>query len=370
MNNRERFMTALKLGQPDRIPYTDTWFNEESILKVGKYFVSDLPPMKYFFDCSPEEVFRFYDVQMKVVKELDLDAITVGYSTRTQRVVGEKDAIKDCYGIVYRVTEHGEPFPVAGPLNDANDLKRFKATRPTHADFGLLQYVREKMPERVVMVSLPDPFKFCWSLLGAMERLLVCYVTDSEFCLELTRIATDFLKEVIEMSIDEKAEIILLEGDLAYNSDTLMSPDHYRKFIKPYQHALCEVAHKKGVPIIKHTDGNAWSILDDLVEVGFDGIHPVQPQCMEIKKVKEHLKGKCCVLGNIDCSFLLPFGTEEEVIENVKDTIRRAAPGGGYILTSSNSIHPGCKGENVISMFRTAMECGSYPIKIDEFCYQ
>ena len=115
---------------------------------------------------------------------------------------------------------------------------------------------------------------------------------------------------------------------------------------------------------MKHTDGNVWPILDDLLEVGFDGIHPIQPQCMEIQDVKKHLRGKACVLGNIDCTYLLPFGTKEEVAESVRDTLRKTAPGGGYILSSSNSIHPGCKGENVVTMFEAAKEYGTYPLQI------
>ena len=70
------------------------------------------------------------------------------------------------------------------------------------------------------------------------------------------------------------------------------------------------------------------------------------------------------MLGNIDCTYLLPFGEKEVVVESVKETIRQAAPlGGGYILSSSNSIHPGCKGENVIATFEAAKKYGVYPIK-------
>ena len=80
--------------------------------------------------------------------------------------------------------------------------------------------------------------------------------------------------------------------------------------------------------------------------------------------MKEHLRGKACVLGNIDCIYLLPFGEKEAVVESVKETIRQAAPGGGYILSSSNSIHPGCKGENVIAMFEAAKKYGDSPLSI------
>jgi uroporphyrinogen decarboxylase len=103
-----------------------------------------------------------------------------------------------------------------------------------------------------------------------------------------------------------------------------------------------------------------WPILDDLVEEGFDGFHPVQPQCMNIGEVKKHLAGKMCVIGNIDCRDLLPFGTEEEVKNMVRKTIETAAPGGGYIISSSNSIHPGCKAENYIAMVEAAHKYGGY----------
>jgi uroporphyrinogen decarboxylase len=70
------------------------------------------------------------------------------------------------------------------------------------------------------------------------------------------------------------------------------------------------------------------------------------------------------VLGNIDCTYLLPFGEKEAVVKWVKETIHQAAPGGGYILSSSNSIHPGCRGENVIAMFEAAKKYGVYLLNI------
>ncbi|MFQ5753006.1 MAG: uroporphyrinogen decarboxylase family protein, partial [bacterium] len=77
-------------------------------------------------------------------------------------------------------------------------------------------------------------------------------------------------------------------------------------------------------------------------------------------EVQEHVAGKACILGNIDCRDLLPFGMEEEVIETVRETIQKAAKGGGYIISSSNSIHPGCKPENYIAMVEAAHKYGAY----------
>ncbi len=70
-------------------------------------------------------------------------------------------------------------------------------------------------------------------------------------------------------------------------------------------------------------------------------------------RIKDQLKGEACVLDNMDRTYALTFGTQEEVVEIMKDTIRKAAPGGGYILSSSNSVHPGCKRENVVAIAYT-----------------
>ena len=133
------------------------------------------------------------------------------------------------------------------------------------------------------------------------------------------------------------------------------------EYVKPYQREIVDHAHRRELKIVKHTDGNAWSILDDFVEVGFDGFHPVQPQCMDLAEVVEHLDRKPCVTGNTDCRDLLPSGTEEEVEKEVKDAIETAAEGGGHIISSSNSIHPGCRAENCMAVIRSAHKFAADP---------
>ncbi len=215
-----------------------------------------------------------------------------------------------------------------------------------------------------MIFGIPGPFRTSWQLMGGMDTLLLAYIRNPGFVLDLARIATDFNKAAVEMAADKGADVITLQGDLAFNTSTLMSPDQYRKFLKPFTAEIVEFAHRKGLKVIKHSDGNLWPILEDLIEVGFDGLHPIQPQCMDIKEVKASIGGRTAVIGNIDCSFLLPFGTEEDVERTVAETIRVAAPGGGYIMSSSNTIHPGVKAENYIAMVRATKKYGKYPIDI------
>ena len=75
-------------------------------------------------------------------------------------------------------------------------------------------------------------------------------------------------------------------------------------------------------------------------------------------------KTKCSPTMTAPTATPLPFGTVEEVEQSVRETIAAAAPGGGYIISSSNSIHPGCKPENYIAMVKAARKYGAYPINL------
>ena len=57
----------------------------------------------------------------------------------------------------------------------------------------------------------------------------------------------------------------------------------------------------KGLKVFKHNDGNHWKIMEDLMEVNFDGIHPIKPQSLDLAEVKKEIGERICLLGNMDC---------------------------------------------------------------------
>ena len=96
-----------------------------------------------------------------------------------------------------------------------------------------------------------------------------------------------------------------------------------------------------GFYTIKHTDGNIMPILDQLIQTEPHALHSLDPQAgIDIKKVKEITKDKLCLIGNVNCG-ILQTGTDEEVIESVRYTLRYGMPGNGYIFSTSNCIYTG-----------------------------
>jgi len=361
MQGKDRMMMALDRREPDRVPLWELAFNESSILGIAKHFMdpAGLPQPKLVMDMTDAERLSTLSALVTFIKELDVEGITAIGLVPRERL--DQTHMRDDMGVVHHLSEVGEPMPIDGPVRDKSDLKNYRMRKPADEDFLMLDVLKGALPDRAVAFDMQATFKLSWALRGAMEKLLVDYITDPALAHDLARMTTDYCLEVVDAVCDRGADFIVMDGDLAFNQGPLMSPSHYNEFIGPYHEEICKQAHKRGKKIIKHSDGNLTPLVPSLIEAGFDGIHPIQPQCMDIGETKQKFGDRLCILGNIDCSYLLVFEGPEEVREAVRRTIEAAAPGGGYVLSSSNTIHPGVKPENYLAMVSAAREFGGYP---------
>ncbi|MGC9323816.1 MAG: uroporphyrinogen decarboxylase family protein [Desulfomonilia bacterium] len=361
MDGKNRIQTALERGQPDMVPIWEMAYNEPSIIGIARYFLedTDLPEPKLNMDMNDTERFQLLNGLITFVRELDIDGVTAVSLAPRERI--DRQHMKDAIGVVYHLSDVGEPYPVDGPISGPSDLSGYRMRSPQESDFLMLDVLRGSFPDRAVAYHMPATFKLSWTLRGTMERLLMDYIRNPKFVHDLARVVTDHCFEVIDIALKKGADFLICEGDLAHNPGPLMSPRHYDEFIGPYHQEICDHVHRQGGKIVKHSDGNLTPLVPGLLNAGFDGIHPIQPQCMDIGETKQKFGSRACILGNIDCSFLLVFGTPEEVKQSVKETIAAAAPGGGYIISSSNSIHPGCRPENYLAMVEAARAYGKYP---------
>jgi hypothetical protein len=151
--------------------------------------------------------------------------------------------------------------------------------------------------------------------------------------------------------------------DWASNRGPIFSPRHFRQFVFPRLRQIVDLCHRFGVPYIKHTDGNVNSLVDDLVATGVDAFHAIEPRAgMDIVRLKRDYGRHLVLIGNVDCATVLVEGPEDAVRAQTEALIRAVAPGGGYLLSTSNSVHPGVKPEYYLAMLDTARRTGTYPI--------
>ena len=109
------------------------------------------------------------------------------------------------------------------------------------------------------------------------------------------------------------------------------------------------------------SDGNLWPIIDDyLIGTGVDGVREIQTSVMDRWKLKELYGDRICFNGNVDCQSTLVYGSTKDVAEETKNCIKALSPGGGHILSSSNSVNQTVKPENFFTMLKICRTYGIY----------
>jgi hypothetical protein len=152
--------------------------------------------------------------------------------------------------------------------------------------------------------------------------------------------------------------------DWAAAKGPMFSPRHFDQFVFPRLKQIAALCHRYGVPYVKHTDGNVNTLIDGIIAAGADGFQAIEPRAnMDIAQLKRDYGDRLTLIGNVDCSTVLVDGPVEAVREQTAAVIHAAAPGGGYLLSTSNSVHPGVKPEYYLAMLETAREVGRYPIQ-------
>jgi len=360
MTGKERILTALALGQPDRVPLYIHGINEAPIIGIGRHLTDGLPEPKQFHEMDAGEKMKLLDTLFLLHEAFGVDGFTsfeIGHEI-------EVDAghVKDDWGIIYARSHHGLPVAKGHPVKTAADLDEYTPPEPTRSHLLLLDMGRERfVGEKALFWLMRGTFVRSWRLIG-MENYMINLRADPAFLHRVARMVQGYNLAQLEMLAQAGLDVLVVEDDIAGTAHPLIAPKHFAEFVEPYNRALVERAHQLGLKVVRHSDGNLWSLLDTLLASGYDGLNPLEPQAdMGLKKVKAHCGDRICLLGNIDCQSLLPDGTPEQVEEAVRQAIADAAGGGGYILCDSNSLHPGVNPENCIAMFEATKKYGLYP---------
>jgi uroporphyrinogen decarboxylase len=193
------------------------------------------------------------------------------------------------------------------------------------------------------------------------ETFLIKVFEEPETIKPLIRMSVDVNLKMAEEAVKRGIKIVYTGDDFAYNSGPMVSPQKFREVFYPELKRVTTGYKELGLLVIKHTDGNIMPILDMIIDSGFDCIDPIDPIAgMDLKQMKDDYGDKVCLKGNVDCSQTLSFKTESETIEETKSCLNIAMPGGGYILSSSNSIHSAVKPQNYLAMIDTLKKFGKY----------
>jgi uroporphyrinogen decarboxylase len=285
----------------------------------------------------------------------------------------------DSYGQVWK---RALPYFYAadGILEEARDVEEIeKGVRwPDLADprwtAGLAErarQLREGTQYFVIMrmVASHGPFQTACDLRGTVNFLMDMVRTPA-FARTLLDKVTDTIVGLLRLALQAGGryfDMIELPGDdYASNTGTLMSPAMFRTYVRPCIERQVKVIKEfnPDLKIMFHSDGAITSLVPELIALGIDIIHPLQPlPATDLPAVKREFGARVAFLGGIDILEALT-GTTEAVEDETKLRIGQLAPGGGYILAPSNHLQADVSAENVVALFKSAHEFGRYPIQI------
>ena len=147
--------------------------------------------------------------------------------------------------------------------------------------------------------------------------------------------------------------------DIASKQGLMFAPGFLREEYFPRLRMLIDEWHNHGIKVIYHSEGKITPVLQDIVGAGADGINPLEPDILNIKKIREDFPD-LIFWGGIDNNELLCRGSVEEVEQAVKDLIKDAGGSGRLLLGSSGQVHPANRLENVLAMFEFGRKYGNY----------
>jgi uroporphyrinogen decarboxylase len=356
---RERALTALGMEEPDRVPMWEGWITNDPVYNevVGKT-PSSAPQLE-------ENV----ELQLLCYRRLNLDmSPVVGIGAPRDwkpRRIDERTYVGETGSIHRYSPESEQTFIIGYPVKTPEDARTYTYIDPNSE--GRLDHIgafvkRAQKYDMMTVVEVGGGLEYTIEEVASLQTLSVLMHRYPSLARKLIDMVVDFSIEVGRAVIDMGVEVIEISNDSGFRDGPMISPKLFHEFIAPTLKRQAEVFKKKGASaVIIHCDGNVYRILDDMVDSGADGWHAIEPQAgMDLGLIKERYGDRMCLLGNIDVSHTLPFGTPQSVAREVRERIRAAAYGGGYFLGSSNSIHRGIPPMNVLAMYDAGLRYGKY----------
>ena len=383
MTSRERVVETLNHREPDRVPM-DLTITLGAYTKLVRHLGLDK-------EVEPEPKIANWlthvPVDPKVLEALDVDIVHLGCSAPWGYPKEQPDGtIVDEWGVRRkRIERPGGGFyleMVGNPLKDAtiDDLEDYPWPDPYDPDVtkGLVERVKwwRDNTDCAIEVWLERGSGEIAGYLRGIEQWWMDLVVNPEFAAALLKklcdIAIEFNRVCIEL-VGKYVQVVRFTGwDLGGQNGPIFSPAMVDKMFRPvlnrHWRAVKGLLQKENPEgrVFFHTCGGVYKLIPIFIDCGLDILDPLQTSAagMDMDKIKREFGDKLVFHGAMDIQRIMPFGTVEEVREEVKLRIRQLAPGGGFILAPAHALQDDTPPENIVALYRAGKEFGRYPIRV------
>ncbi len=360
-----RLLKALRHEQPDRIPHLEFWITSRSVFEyvLERPLVYDVVDARLngpVMDRSGRVLVNSFggrivkpEDYVEFAQRLGMDAIVCNFAWRPNNI--------------FRRASDGSEHYVDGSVKTWADLENLEPPPPLLDQLNYLErYLRASQGAGVGVVANFTSFFDSALLAVGMQDALYRFHDDRGFLEHLMDILLSHQERVVQAVCDRFGDdlaLVLINDDVAYNAGLLIHPDMFYEIFPQRMRRLIAPVKEREKPIAFHTDGKVDQLLPLLHEIGFDAIHPVEPECNDICALKHEWQSKLAFIGNFP-TLLLVYGSKQAIEERTRAECERLGPGGGYVLGSSTSIMEGIPPANFVAMTQAVHRYGRYASQI------
>lgn len=333
MTSRERVLAALRLEKPDRVPYVEIGVDPAIADQLlGRSGRRDRP-------VRIEENERSAEEEKALARAMAKD--NIAYILRAP-IFADRLAGKDA-----------RLFYGDGWIRSRDDLAKVVLPDPSSDELyrELEEFCAAKEDLALFLVTRSGFFPALLSM--GMERFFIALHEDRSLVEDLMDIYTDWTAAVAARVCEMDIDVFVTTDDLAWKQGPMISPALFRELVLP---RFRRVARQVTKPWIMHSDGDVTLLVDDLLSLGIAGLHPIEPEAMDIREVKRRWGARVCLIGNVSL-VTLGRGSPEQVEAEARALIGLGWDG-GYMLSSANSIASYVPVDNVRAMARAVVGQG------------
>jgi uroporphyrinogen-III decarboxylase len=391
MNCRERFLTALGLKEPDRVPCHTILIDANNVDKIlGKPKITDFDTVKQVKKDNPdnwrEEMSNLIEsVETSVFSRCVEAAAAIGLDCMQVGVIplyfidipgDDRLLMKDIFGRIWEARNNEGNFNPYYLYGTMDSLEKWEETKEnirgpmtekyTEMVRKFYRRINKRHKDKIYVIvtnDLAGVFESASQGMGMKYYSLMLH-KNPRFIKEVHEVIAQFTADCYKAYMDVGAEVFMESGDLAYHAGPMMSPKKFNELLLPAYRIITNTVHEGGGKIILHSDGQITPLLDFVVNCGFDGLQSLEPTAnVDLELVKKKVGDKLCLMGNIDVAHILTYGTKEEVFDAVRYAIKVGGPGGGFVVSAAN-MHPRVQVENLKWMVEATRKYGEYPLKL------
>ena len=363
MDARQRVALTLAHKQADRIPI-DYWATSEVNANLLKYFgFSTLEQLLQHFDVD----FRYIEGPKYIGPPLTIrpDGSKEDHFGVPRRPVSYGQGSKA--GIYSEVTEY--PLERATTVEEIENYQKWP--KPEWFDYECVkEQAKQARATGKVVVFMGDRLNRCAQLKPAMyvrgvEQILIdCMINQDIAKAIFTKIA-DFYAEYAKRTLEAaqgNIDIFFTGDDFGTQDNLFMSVDLWRKLIKDGFRRFIDIGHKYNCKVAHHTCGCVYPLIEDLIDCKLDILNPLQPDTakMDYAKIKKDFGSRISFHGAISIQKTMPYGTPDDIRNEVKDRAEKLALNGGFIFCTAHNIQADTAIENIVALFEAYKKFGTY----------